>query len=216
MKQVAKNRAKLEILHWICEFSLPVKYGSSGVSAYTCFSDNMHPAVGSLVAIQSSPVSKFYLSWVEAVEDRDGWTHYLLESIEDGTLGWWSNVGILAYDSEVVGKHPEWRWTDAQFKFADKWKHACYKERDAYITLPTGPTFHGDGSVTIGTRTRHGFDDHAPQKTFPNWRKVTTGMLLRFYDAAVESRPKKPSEKAAQAEQSTTRLPHGSDSDAGK
>jgi hypothetical protein len=147
---------------------------------------------GDLIAMQSAPTSKWYLSWLVKEERReDGFRHYLLESIEDGALCWWTNVGMDFMDREVIKDHPSWRWTDRQYAFKDRWWSVCYKEKDAYITLPLYPEFGDDFAVTLGTRTRHGFDDHRPRKTFPDWRKLTKKQMAEFYDECVASKPSK-------------------------
>lgn len=185
-----KNIARIKILSWLAQFSFPIKYSSGPISAYTCFTTDREPAVGSLVAIQSAPDSKWYLSWLNQIEEGGafGSKRYLLESIEDGGLCWWENVGMLAYDAKTVAEHPEWRWTDAQHKFNQQWLSVCKTERDAYITLPVMVKFDGD-SVTLATRTRFGMDDYIPSKTFKNWRTVTKKQMLAFYDSAVAAKP---------------------------
>lgn len=183
-----KSRSRILILSHIAQFSLGRECGGMEFAGLRemRFRENRTPAVGSLVAISSAPPSKHYLSWVHDVTLRDGFYEYGLESIEDGEIVNWSNVGIWEYDRTQTDRYPEWRWTDKQHEFSDKWRRACYKDRGAYMILPTGPTF-GDGfSVTVGTRTRHGLNDFAPTKQFEDWRKVTKAMLLAFYDEAVE------------------------------
>lgn len=186
--------AKQKILSWIAEFSFPIKYDSGHVSAYTCFSHDA-PRVGSLVALQSAPPSKWYLSWLHEIADGGAWgsKKYLLESIEDGELGWWENVRLLTYDQSVVAEHPEWRWTDAQHRFSQRWMRLCKEERDAYVTLPMPAVFDADGfGVTLRTRTRFGLDDYCPSRHFRDWRKVTKPTMLSLYDSFVAEKPARP------------------------
>jgi len=184
-----KSRSRILILSHIAQFSLGRECGGMEYAGLRDmrFRETYTPAVGSLVALSAAPPSKHYLSWVHDVAKHDGGYEYGLESIEDGEIVNWSNVGIWEYDRKQTDTHPEWRWTDKQHEFSDKWRKVCYQDRDAYMTLPTSPIF-GDGfSVTVGTRTRFSLSDHAPEKTFDDWRKVTKAMLLEFYDDAVES-----------------------------
>ena len=197
-KADTRSRARLEILNYIITSCLthvwgePVGRRGSLHGFVSDIRDDEPPREGDLVAPQSAPTSKFYLSWLRKIEVRDGgWTHYLLESIEDGELCWWHNVGIDHLERDVVAEHPSWRWTDRQYAFKDRWWRVCYKEKDAHMTLPIYPEFGEDYSVTLGTRARYGFTDHAPRKTFPDWRKLTKAQMAAFYDECVASEPKK-------------------------
>jgi hypothetical protein len=199
MKPDTRNRARLEILNYITNFCLTHVWGE-GVGRrgslhgfVSDIRDEEPPQVGDLVTLQSAPTTKWYLSWLREIDTGDSsfTTRYLLESIEDGDLCWWANVGIDHLEREEVREHASWRWTDRQFAFKDRWWKVCFQDRDAYITLPIYPVFGDDYSVTLGTRTRHGFDDHAPRKTFPDWRKLTKAQMAAFYDECVASRPSK-------------------------
>jgi len=187
-----KNRARLEILNHIAQFCLSQDFGDrirwGGPHAFhTTYDERVQ--IGDLIALQSAPTSKWYFSWLIEIEVWPGGSRYLLESIEDGTLCWWHNVGLYFLDRKVLADYPSWRWTDKQFAFKDRWWRVCFKDKDAYLTLPTFPIFGEDHRVTLGTRTRFGLDDHRPQKTFPDWRKVTKAMMAEFYDECEASRP---------------------------
>lgn len=140
---------------------------------------------GDLVAVQSASPSKWYLGWLIEKNWPEGYACevYTIESIEDGQLCDWWNVGLIYYDRSQTQSHPEWRWTDGQHKFKDRWWRACFKDRDAYMHLPLYPKFEGD-TVELGVRFRHGFRSTVIRKRFPNWRKTTIKMMLDFYDAA--------------------------------
>lgn len=188
-----KLRARLLILSHIAQFSLQRRIGGQiyGGLKDMAFQDSgmgaQDAVPGDLVALQSAAPSKWYLGWLISRERPEGWhdEQYTIESIEDGELCNWSNVSLIYYDRSQVSGHPEWRWTDRQHQFNDRWKRVCYKDRDAYIYLPIQPAFHQDGSVTLGTRTRFGLDDTRPTRLFPDWRKVTKATMLAFYDEAV-------------------------------
>lgn len=188
MKKDTFDRARMEILNYIITFSTYKAYDGkvwpTGSDAYFVNS-NYNPPIGSLCMLQAAPFSKWYLSWLI---EKDG-EKFLLQSIEDQSLCWWSNVGIFHYNPKVVDEQVSWRWSDRQFKFADQWKRAC-KKRDAYITLPRTPQFDGD-SVTLSTRQRFNLSDYSPSKKFDNWRKVSFSDMLNFYDEAVRNEPVK-------------------------
>lgn len=185
-----KNRSRILLLSHICQFSLTRRYGDQvyGGLKDMAFRENRSPRIGSLVSLSSAPASKWYLSWVAGVSGDT----YTLESIEDGELCNWSNVGIYEYDRSQIDNHPEWRWADKQHGFKDRWWRACYKTRDAYVYRPIYPTFYEDGSVEIGVRVIHGIDPRVIRKTFPNWKKVRASDMLEFYDAAVAELEIKP------------------------
>lgn len=179
------NRAKIEILNYIVCFSTYTSY-DSGINSFPLsrdctFMGNGEPEKGDLIKLSCAGFSKYYLSWLIEIRERNGWREYLLKSIEDGSLCWWSNVGIHYYSREGIEKFPNWKWNDAQFEFADKWQRAC-KRRDAYILLPTNPKFNEDGSVILRCRVRYGLNPYSPEKTFPNWRKMKVSEMLEFYD----------------------------------
>lgn len=198
-----REHARLGILNYVTKFCLTRIHGAGdqgenrrrtfgGLHGFrpTDFTEDDQAQIGDLVALSSAPTSKWHLSWLRDLEDLGphGF-RYLLESIHDGELCWWSNVSVAYLEREELAAYPSWQWTDRQFAFNDRWFLACKRERDAYITLPIQAAF-GDGfTVTLGTRTRFSDDDHRPIKTFPDWRKVTIADMLAFYDEAVASRP---------------------------
>lgn len=187
-----KARSRILLLSYLAQFSLArqcdghVFGGVDGSFTEAGFRGEA-PAVGDLVALRSAPPSKFYLSWFVSKQIPEGWSdhQYTLESIEDGELCNWTNVGFAHYDRKDVANHPEWRWSDAQHAFYDRWKNVCFKERDAYIILPVQPVFDGE-AVTLATRVRHSFhESRSAPRTFPNWRRVTKADMREYYDKAV-------------------------------
>jgi len=180
-----KERARIAILSHLAQFSFARQLGGlpyCGLDDMRFHNAESNPVVGSLCVPKSAPASKWYLSWLVEYKPGD-WPVYALESIEDGEVCNWSNIGLIAYNAAQVASHPEWRWTDEQFAFKDRWNRACYKKRDAYIYLPTFPVFdkEGDG-VTLGVRVRFGLDERIPTRHFDNWRKVRIADMLAFYD----------------------------------
>lgn len=188
-----KLRARQLILSHIAQFSLMRSYGrqiyggSSDFAFHGLCMDSSDVLPGDLVAIQSARPSKWYLGWLVSKQRPEGWSddQFTIESIEDGELCNWSNIGLIYYDRSQISGHPEWRWSDKQHAFNDRWNRVCYGERDAYIYLPIQATFLDDDGVELSTRTRYGLDDTRPTRRFENWRKVTKAMMLAFYDDAV-------------------------------
>lgn len=194
----AKNRSRQKIMHYVLSFCITRIYGADEANkewprshgstcGFVSEGKDTPVQIGDLVLLSSVGTTKWQLGWlVETREQSPGWPEYLIESIEDGELGWWGNVGISFLHRRSV--RPEWRWTDRQWQFESRWSKVCYKEKDAYIVRPLMAEF-GDGfMVTLGTRTSHGFDDIRPTRTFPDWRKVTKAMMAQCYDDCVAER----------------------------
>jgi hypothetical protein len=141
--------------------------------------------VGDLVSLCSAPASKWYVSWVREIETENGWTRYLLESIDDGTLCWWSNVGLNIYSRERVKERPTWQWDDKQFAFNDRW-HKVGKRNNAHIVLPCQSKFNDDGSVELDVRIRYGWDEYHNPRIFPNWQKLLMKDMDIYYKECVQ------------------------------
>jgi hypothetical protein len=192
-----KYRSRLLILNNITQFSLSREYGDGRAHGGTisfCASWDNKAIPGDLVALQSAPCTKWYLSWLVSKQWPEGYAceQYTLESIEDGELCEWYNVGLMFYDRKTVAAHPEWRWCDDKHAFNDRWLNACRKQRDAYIYLPMMSEFEQD-ALTLRVRIRYSTDIYHPARTFLNWKKVTVKQMLEFYDDAVaELKSRKP------------------------
>jgi hypothetical protein len=172
---MGKNKARLSILSRLLSFPMLAQS-----QWQTHYSDGA-ARVGDLVSLSCAPTTKWYLSWVVEIKGEDGrFTEYLLESIEDGSLCWWSNVGINIYCRETVADNPAWKWTDKQYDLNARWHRVC-KKHDAYIVLPCPPVFHDDGSVTLNVRIRYGLNDFSNKQTFPNWKKLTMQVMEEYY-----------------------------------
>lgn len=200
-KTETKQRARLEIMHYLLEFCMTKHWPNATTGKYSPGIEGFVPAgyastgpakVGDLVIVTSILAgSKWQIGWLVDIDPGQTGRHFprwLVESLEDGSLCWWTNVGLEFFPREKLRENPHWRWTDRQFAFRDRWNRVCYKERDAYIVLPRPPVF-GDGfEVALGTRTRFGFDDIRPERLFPDWRKVTKAMMAEAYDSMVAER----------------------------
>lgn len=178
-KTEVKHRAKIDILGWIMQNpNIRSKDWSSS------FGDKA--VVGDLVALSSAPLTKWYLSWVIEVKNDQYGGQYLLESIEDGSLCWWGNVGVHYFNREDVKELGySWRWSDEQFKFRDKWQKACKK---GYMLRPLPPVFDDNG-VIIRMRARWGKSFHHT-KRIEKWKTITIKELRAFHDKCEEIRGK--------------------------
>lgn len=177
---MSKNRARISILSELLSFpTINQKDWNKGAS--------LDPEVktGDLVSLCSAPSTQWYLSWFIESRIKNGFTEYLLESIEDGELCWWTNVGLNVYDRERVDDRPSWKWNDKQFAFNDRWMKVC-KRNGAYIVLPVTPKFNEDDSVELNVRVRFGFSDYTNPVTFPNWKKLTMKMMDKYYTTCVK------------------------------
>ena len=189
-----RHRSYRAIIWYVTQFCLAHRFGDRIIGLTHGFNhdDNDTPAiVGDLVVPTSTPISEWSISWLNEITKQKYGSIYRLESIETGQECDWSNIGIMFLDRDVVAQHPEWRWTDRQFRFNDRWRSVCFNEHDAYITLPLEASFGPGFEVTLGTRTRYGFDDYRPSETFPDWRKVTKKMMSDLYAKFIEDKPAK-------------------------
>lgn len=195
MKTEPKTRSRQQILHYVLSFCTGKIHGAMQAaqeyprgqtfsSGFVVESDETPTQIGDLVLLTSAPSSKWTLGWLLQKRDLNpGYPQWLIESIEDGELCWWGNVGLAYLHRRSLS--PSWRWTDRQWAFRDRWIKVCRDEKDAYLYRPLEPVF-GDGlEVTIGTRTMCGFDDISPKRKFDDWRKVTKAMMGQCYDDCV-------------------------------
>ena len=172
---MSKYQAKINILSELLSF--PTVRGKDWASVY---GDNK-AFVGDLVSLSSAPPSKWYLSWVRNYDPNNGWPKYLLESIEDGELCWWENVGINVYSRERVKENPQWQWNDKQYALSYRWYKVCRKN-EVYPVKACQPKFNDDGSVELDVRIHifHQSDFHNPQ-IFPDHKKLTVRAMTRYY-----------------------------------
>lgn len=189
------NRAYSSMLDYILQFGLsyitqgedtefPRTRGSSVGFVNTGFSDNQ-PKVGDLIVLTSANALQWRLSWLDGITQApSGDCIYLCRSIKDQSLCDWSNVGVSYLHRMTLNQHPEWKWSDDQWAFNDKWMRAANKECDAYIWRPLWAQFWEDDSVTIGVRQRHGMENSPrPIVTIQSWKKITLKKLIEHYRA---------------------------------
>lgn len=176
---MTKFRAKISILSKLLSFPL------SNQRDWNSDFFNKDIQVGDLVSLNCAPPSKWYVSWVREIECKyRGYERYLLESVEDGELCWWTNVGISVYSREIVKQHPEWKWNNKQFAFNDRW-NKVFSRNDAFWVLPTWPYFDNGNLVTLNVRIRYGLDGFENPKTFSNWKKLTMKEMEEYYRECV-------------------------------
>ena len=191
MNQPQYTKARLGILNYIIAFCTHDAYGGrpfQPLNADHCFASSEVPILNTLVKLQSAPFTKWYLSWLIEYKPDDGiGGNYLLRSIEDGSLCWWTNVSVKYYPIDKIWD--QWRWDDTQHEFQDKLDNA-FKQEHAYITLNKLAKFDGN-SVTVSTRERHGFPEYSYSKTFDDFRKVRLKDLRAFYKEAIANKPVK-------------------------
>lgn len=177
---MTKNRARISILSELLSF--PTINSKDWTSCYF----ETPPEVGDLVAMNCAPSTKYYLSWLREInEDEYGIVRYLLESIEDGELCWWTNIGLSYYDRVRVSERPSWKWDDDQFGFNDRWLKVCQKN-DTYIVLPCQSKFDDNGGVVLDVRIRFGLDDYRNPVHFDNWKKITNKEMDKYYKNSLE------------------------------
>ncbi|WP_348725678.1 hypothetical protein [Parabacteroides goldsteinii] len=180
------EKAKLEILNYVIIFCTNTLYDGdkymppftpgSGFTSGSSFTSN--PPLGSLIRLMAAPFTKWYLSWLIEIDNKQsGYLKYLLKSIEDGSLSWWENVGVYYMPLELSDQFPQWKFNDKQYVFWGKWKKAAKWEK-VYILIPLRPVFN-ELNVTLELRKRYS-DDIVGCKTFPNWGKLTIREMREF------------------------------------
>lgn len=141
------------------------------------------PKNGDLVTLNCAPASKFYMSWVVDMRNTGAMPEYLLKSIEDGSLCWWSNVGFSIYNREKVDERPEWKWCDKQYDFVSRFDKVLYRE-NSYIVRRGKVTFYDNDSVKLTLRCAFETNRETPfhyEKTFKSYKKTTMKMMDKFY-----------------------------------
>mgnify|MGYP000529398400 CR=1 FL=1 len=131
------------------------------------------PEPGDIVMLSCAPPSEWDLSIYRESEAND---YHLVESLQTGVIGRWSNVGFHVLDREKIGFPRSIEWTDEQFAFQDKF-HKAKKRADFYMALPFIDRFDGDTAHII-FRTRFSFDDVLTPVDIAGWQKITQKALL--------------------------------------
>ncbi len=148
------------------------------------------PVPGDIVMLSCAPPSEWDLSIYRECEAND---YHLVESLQTGVVGRWSNVGFHVLDLEKIGFPQSIEWSDEQFAFSDKFRKVC-KRADFYMAIPFIDRFDGDTAHII-FRTRYSLDDKLTPVDIVGWQKITQKALLAQLVAAEakhESKEKAP------------------------
>ena len=188
MKKFDRHRARQLIMHDILSFYItrnwePDKeYGrkSASLMGFVPSGESHYTQPGDLVILESAGPSKWSIGWLRAIEGDGHYSRrYLIESLEDGELCWWSNVGISFMPRHDLRER--YHWTDRQFDVQKRWHRIVTKHSGM---RPLDCTFK-DNEVTLRMRVRWPSDEERQglSRTFSDYRKVTLAMMK----AAVES-----------------------------
>lgn len=176
------SRARIDILSYVASFCISYTFQNGTPNIYSTkiksngYGNGPQCKIGSLVFLSSTIISsKWCISWCEDFkEGSDRFDHqYLLRSIEDGTLSWWSNISIVYIPPEDI--FPSWRFDDDQYAFVDKLRKI---DNDVYVRRFKTPIFNGL-SVSLETRRLHG-DETIHALVLPNYKKATVKELKEF------------------------------------
>lgn len=188
-----KTRARLEILNYISNSCLAnmMSSGPGNFEHQIRVGRMRGPNPGDLVSLRSvRSVNEWYLSWYEKrilKKDGDWDDEHILESIETNELCQWGNVSFLILNRSVVNQNPQWRWTDKQFEFSDRWYRAfnkCSKQRKLWDMVPIQPFFGDNESVSLSARIK--FTDTIWEKKFDNWKKTKIKDMTEFINDVSE------------------------------
>lgn len=197
---MVKNRGRLEILNYIITFCTKDSWNKSlsTLDLEHTFTSNRMPPVGALVKLTSAPPTKWYLGWYVAYipATKDHWEQHLIESIDDGTLCRWHNVGLSQLPIETVNKYPSWRWTDQQFTFNDKVIKAHRHSENNYV-FRIWPNF-GENKVEIPLRKRHLGAPYKEEEvvhtitlTDKEWKKISIKALTELLNIEIKKELKR-------------------------
>jgi len=188
-KPFDRNRARTLIMSDILSFYItrnwePDKqYGRNTPSTKgfvpSDFLDDDHPVqVGDLVILESAAPSKWNIGWLREIEEGSRYSRrYLIESLDDGSLCWWSNVGLSFMPRGDIRER--YHWTDRQFAFQKRWHKTAGKHGKTGMRV-MDCQFNGD-EVTLRMCVRWADTDEERagfSRTFPDYRKVTIGIMM--------------------------------------
>ncbi|WP_156892476.1 hypothetical protein [Salaquimonas pukyongi] len=185
-KVFQKARARDEILDFVLQNCLAHRLGDERPSGYgpafnpIGFLGKMAQA-GDLILVSGIPQHGWSLCWLHRISSDQPENRYLCESVETGEMSWWSNVGIEYLDRDVVESHPQWRWTDQQFAFNDRWQRACGEPADWRGLKPLMPVFEAGFSVALALQAATGWREERQERRFEDYRKVTKTEMRSFF-----------------------------------
>jgi len=177
MNTFSKSQARLSILSEIIAMgAIDTQAWQNGFA--------IKPKIGDLVSLIIVDTTKWYVSWVVDIDQNNGDPKYLLESIEDGELGWWENIGLNIYNRDRVKERPMWRWNDEQYAFYKTWLEVGAKNLEHRV-VPEVPVFGEKNKVTLNARIRWDRSGFEKTKTFENWRRLTTKEMDNYLKETV-------------------------------
>lgn len=156
------------------------KYGFNG----SLLSHDSIPPIGSLCRLFAAPHTKYYLSWF--VKEEDG--YFYMQSIEDHSIAKWSNVGIQYIPLELTSQSLQFKYSDRQFRFQDRW-HKIVKNQ-SYWMVPMWSNFNNEtGEVTLFIRWK--FDEEKIERKFPSWENLSYEDMKSFVEEVESQRKNK-------------------------
>lgn len=189
------NRSRMKVTEYV--ISICTKKYSDGKLLPECgkqrgvtcnYLHNVEIPIGSLCLLDCAPFSKFYLSWY--LGEKDG--EYYLQSIEDHSVARWVNAVIHPFPLEMTEGCPQFRYSDRQFSFQDRWENAVKKNN--YWLVPLYSIFNEENEeVTL--RLRRKFEDEVFECTLPSWRKASNNDLKEAVEKIVNEKMNNQSEE---------------------
>lgn len=178
-----RGRARLSIMNFVLSFCITYESSdgrlSPSIHGFRSTWSNIKAEVGDLVILQSCGPNKWQIGWLVEITTLPHDIMYTVESLDDGSLCNWTNVGISYLNREIVAENPRWRWTDRQFAFASRWSKTCRHQENGQTYIE--PKFQPDGSVMLRTRTRWSNPSEITERSFPDWKKVTKAIMAECY-----------------------------------
>lgn len=137
--------------------------------------------VGDLVIMDALKDSEWHFSWIMNIEESNDnrGTVYTLRSIETGRENDFHWVALSYLDRAAVALFPEFRWTDRQIAFNERWRDVCSQKFDPRRIEASDVDFLEDGRVVLGIRSVRRENSFSQSITLKDWRKVTRREMRR-------------------------------------
>ena len=181
-----KGRARDEILDFVLQNCLAHRLGDERPSGYGAafnpigFLGKMAQP-GDLILLSGTNQKAWALCWLRRISTEQPENRYLCESIETGEVCWWSNVGIEYLDRDVIARHPQWKWTDRQHVFNERWLDVCGESASERELKPLAPVFNSDHGVTLVLQSAGSWREEKREREFPDYRRVTKIEMRAFF-----------------------------------
>lgn len=181
-----RQRARDEIFDFVLQNCLAHRFGDERPSGYGAafnpigFLGKMAQP-GDLILLSGTQQKTWSLCWLHRISTDQPENRYLCESIETGEACWWSNVGIEYLDRDVVSRHPQWKWTDRQFAFSERWRDVCGETANPRELKPLAPVFGSGHAVSLALQSAEGWREEKQEREFPDYRKVTKTDMRAFF-----------------------------------